>query len=237
MKAFAALAAMFCCASAGAEAPIRLLYQERPPYQILNGQAVEGLTASPAAAAFGKAGIAFVWQPASMSRQMTMLKEAQTADCVCGLLKTGERLAFAKYTQPIHRDSPMVGLARADFIFAPGDSLAQALATPGLRVLVRDKYSYGEHVDNLFERLRPETIRSNQPNWKLVGLISAGRADLMLAGREEAELLRQTASNAGSLRLVRFADITRGEERHIVCSRKVSDDVIERLNKAIAAAH
>jgi polar amino acid transport system substrate-binding protein len=240
MKAFAVLAAMACCASASAaaEAPIRLLYQERPPYQMLNGHAVEGLTASPAAAAFAKAGIAFVWQPASMSRQMTMLREAQTADCVCGWLKTSERLAFAKYTRPIHRDSPMVGLARADYIFGRGDTLAQALATPGLRMLVRDKYSYGELVDRMFERLKPDLIRSNLSNLKLTDLITAGRADLMLAGREEADvLLRQAASSPAPLRMVQFSDITRGEERHIVCSRKVPDEIIERLNKALAPAH
>jgi polar amino acid transport system substrate-binding protein len=57
----------------------------------------------------------------------------------------------------------------------------------------------------------------------------------MLASEEEAALLLQ-AVGPGKLKLVRFADITRGVERHIVCSRKVPDEVIERLNKALLAA-
>lgn len=219
------------------ELPIRLLYEERPPFVMRTTDGgVEGLAGTPAGAAFRKAGIAFVWEPTSMSRQVKMLRDGEANECVVGWHKTSERESFAKFTLPVYKDGPIVGVARADYVFAPGNTLASGLATPGLRVLVRDKYSYGERIDAMFQRVKPTLIASNQPNLQLVELIKAGRADLMLASQDEANLLiRHAPSSQKELTLVRFADIAQGVERYIVCSRKVPDEVINKLNKAIAA--
>ncbi|MFO1338760.1 MAG: transporter substrate-binding domain-containing protein [Burkholderiaceae bacterium] len=61
------------------------------------------------------------------------------------------------------------------------------------------------------------------------------RASFMLAAEEEASyLLDQAAAPQPPLKIIHFSDLPPGERRHILCSKATPDEVIERLNKAIA---
>jgi polar amino acid transport system substrate-binding protein len=226
-----------CAAWAGralADPPIPLLYEERPPYQIVKGASVEGLVGTPSGEAFKAAGIAFNWEASSQNRLLTMLRENQIAVCAVSLFKNKERLEYAKYTKPVYRDRPIVALVRRQFTFNAGNSLYEALMSPGLRLLVRSKYSYGPYIDALLKKVQPSTFVSPLHNQQLVDLLKADRADMLFAAEEEAALLlKQAALNNGDLQIMRFADAEPGEERHIACSRKVPDEIIERLNKGI----
>lgn len=214
--------------------PITLFYEERAPYLVAAGDTVEGLTADPAALAFKTAGVPFVWEAGSFSRQWHMLRENQGAHCVVGWFKNNERLAFAKFTKPIYRDGPIVALARRDFDFGPGRTLNEVLSTPGLRVLVRGMYSYGPYIERALKRYKPEVVASPLRNVHLIERLAASRADLMFASEEEgALLLRHLGSKASDLQVLRFSDILPGSERHIACNRNVPDETIERLNNAI----
>lgn len=213
---------------------ITLHIEERAPYGVRSGDGMEGLTASAAARAFKAAGVAFVWEVSSMSRQLHILRDDPGPQCVVGWFKTGERMTFAKFTKPIYRDGPVVGVARRQFSFAEGSTLAQALAMPGVRVLVRGKYSYGAHIDNALARIGPALVASALPNVQLIDLLMGNRADFMFASEEESVLLLERAGKkAGNLRVVRFSDALPGIERHIACTRSVPDDIINRLNRVI----
>jgi polar amino acid transport system substrate-binding protein len=221
--------------ASAADAPLTVYYEERPPYQLLRTDGgVEGLTADPAAQAFKAAGIGFVWQESSMSRQMHVMRENQGQACVVGWFKNSERLAFAKFTKPIYRDRAIVALVRNEFGAIAGRSLDEALATPGLRVLVRGKYTYGAVIDSALKRVQPLTIASPNRHLQLVEQLVKNRADLMFAAEEEAEeLLSRSGGAASGLQIARFAEPVPGEHRHIVCTFKVEDATITRLNKAI----
>jgi polar amino acid transport system substrate-binding protein len=222
-------------ASAAAQSPrLTVYYEERPPYQVRVGDNVEGLTASPAARAFKAAQLDVNWEAASMSRSLYVLKENQGSACVVALFKTKERLAFAKYTKAVYRDGPNVVLARRQINFDTGSTWPEALASSGLRLLVRLKYSYGKHIDDVLLRIKPETVVSPKSNAQLAELLVADRADLMFTSEEEATvLLGRLATKASHLHILRFADLPPGEERHIACTRNVPDDIIERLNSVI----
>jgi polar amino acid transport system substrate-binding protein len=227
----------FWPASARAQdAPLPLYFEQRPPYQMRQGDGVGGPTAARAALAFKNAAIPFVWQESTMSRQMHMLRENQVAMCAIGWFKNGERLSYAKFTRPIYRDRSIVALVRAEFAGIGGRSLDEALATPGLRVLVRGKYTYGEAIDKALRRVKPLTISSPHPHLLLAEQLTRQRADLIFAAEEEAEvMLAHTTAMGGSLQIVRFAEPVPGEQRHIACTRRVSDETIARLNSAIGA--
>ena len=213
---------------------ITLFFEERAPYAVRSGEGVQGLTASPAAQAFKAADVLFVWEMGSISRQMHMLRENQGPHCVVGWFKTSERMKYAKFTKPIYRDGPIVALARSDFSFAPGRTLAEALAIPGVRVLVRGKYSYGSYIDGALRRIQPALVASPLPNVQLIDLIMGKRADFMFASEEESiNLLRRAANKAHNLQVKRFSDLLPGVERHIACTRSVPDEIIGRLNSAI----
>lgn len=229
-----AVSGLLSGSAALAGSPITLYFEERAPYLVRSGDSVKGLTANPAAQAFKAADLAFVWEPSSMSRQLHLLRQNQGPHCVVGWFKTAERLAFAKFTKPIYRDGPVVALARRDFSLGPGRTLEDALSVPGVRVLVRGKYSYGAYIDNALGRIQPELIVSAVPNMQMIDLLNGNRADFMFASEEEAALLlRKAAYKATGLHIVRFSDVLPGMERHIACTRSVPDGIINRLNQAI----
>jgi polar amino acid transport system substrate-binding protein len=218
------------------DAPLPLYFEQRPPYQLRQGDGVEGPTALRAARAFRNAAIPFVWQESTMSRQMHMLRENQVAMCAIGWFKNSERLSYAKFSRPIYRDRSIVALVRPEFAGIAGRSLDEALATPGLRVLVRGKYTYGEAIDKALKRVKPITISSPHPHLLLAEQLTRKRADLIFAAEEEAEaMLAHAAATGGSLQIVRFAEPVPGEQRHIVCTRRVPVETIARLNMAIGA--
>ncbi len=220
--------------SSAAAAPITLYYEERAPYLVQSGDQVQGLAAAPAAQAFKAADIAFVWKAASMSRQWHMMRQDSGANCVVGWFKTSERAAFAKFTKPVFRDGPVVALVRRQLKFSPVKGLQETLSTPGMRVLVRSKYSYGARIDDALGRIKVDTIASPLGNAQLVERLVEGRADLMFSSEEEAAvLLRGLGSKAGAVQLLRFSDLLPGQERYIACNRNVPDETIERLNDAI----
>lgn len=229
-----AVSALLQGPAALADPVIGLYFEERPPYVVRSGNDVEGLTASAAARIFKAANVPFAWEAGSMSRQMHMLRENLGPNCVIGWYKTTDRLAFAKFTKPIYRDGPIVALARQDFSFASGRAMAEVLATPGVRLLVRGKYSYGPYVDSAIKRIQPQLVASPLPNVQMIDLLIGNRADFMFTSEEESALLLKRAGNrAGNLHVLRFSDALPGIERHIVCTRSVPDDIINRLNQAI----
>jgi polar amino acid transport system substrate-binding protein len=215
-------------------APITVLFEERAPYAMRVGDTVHGLTADPAAQAFKAAGIAVVWEASSMSRQWHLMREDTGRHCAVGWFKNSERQAFAKFTKPISRDGSIVGLARRQFDFGPVRSLDGILALPGLRVVVRGRYSYGPFIEAALRRTEPLLIASPVPNIQLTDRLVDDRADLMFTSEAEAaSLLQRMAGKAQHLQVLRFTDVLPGNERYIACNRQVSDDVITRLNSVI----
>lgn len=218
-----------------ADEAIQLDYNDRPPYQVpaADGSAA-GLTATPAARAFKGAGIAMRWAKVPTNRQLFNLKANTDLECGIGWFKNPERLLFAKFTKPIYRDLPTVALANNQFKAPPGAKLEDVLALPGVRVLAKDNYSYGPFIDGLLARLKPTVIRTTSENSLMVEMVRLGRADFMFVAEEEAKYLTEEAgSSMAEFHLVRFPDMPKGERRHLMCSLRVPDDLIARLNRAI----
>ena len=217
--------------------PIELYYFERPPYATLQAgtEEVAGLTATPAAQAFRAAGMAFRWVAMPSVRQLVTLKENPTPACGLGWFKNAEREQSFKFTRSIYRDRPTVGLARVDYNPA-GLTLAEALVQPGLRVLVKDGFSYGPAIDTMLVHHKPEKVLTSADNAAMVQMIAGQRAHFMFAAEEEATFLVDQARLHGQkLKILRFGDVPPGERRYLMCSKTVPDDAIDRLNKVIAA--
>ena len=227
-----------CAASPGVHAaePFTLYYNERPPYLVTGAQAdkVAGLTADPAAKAVESAGFVPRWTPMPTTRQLVTLREGQAPACAVGWFKNPERELSFKFTKPIYRDKPTVAIVRSDFE-ARSSKLAEVFQQPGLRVLVKDKYSYGPWIDSLLARARPQTVSTTEENVQMVRMIAGRRADVMFSSQEEAQyLLTQSSVVASAVKVLRFDDVPQGEKRYLMCSRSVPDETIQRLDKAIS---
>lgn len=219
---------------AGADDKITLSFNERPPYLVQEADgSASGLTGTPAADAFKKAGIEVAWSKVPPNRQLQVIKEGGP-QCAVGWYKTAEREQFAKFSKPIYRDHPTILLANPGFAGKDGARLADILGAKGVRVLVKENFSYGPFIDAELHKHPEVQTKSNGSSTQMLQLVSANRVDFMLAAEEEASyLIEQSGLGAGSFRRLKLADIPEGDYRHIMCSKQVSDELIARLNKAI----
>jgi uncharacterized protein (TIGR02285 family) len=232
---FATFALFSLCAAAWADDKITVHYNERPPYlKSMPDGSPGGLTGTPAVEAFKKAGIAVSWAKTPTSRQLDLLEKNEGKDCAVGWFKNPKRESFAKFTKAIYRDKPWVAVANSGFAIKPGAKLEELLSDKKTRLLVKDGFSYGSFIDGLLARTKPTTTKTTGESPQMVQMIKADRADLMLASQEEAAFFIESAGlSAKEMKTVSFPDVPEGEKRYIMCSKKVGDDVIAKLNKAI----
>lgn len=234
LHAWPALAGMVC-ATAGAQAVVKIQYNERAPYQVTAPDGtVSGLTASPVARALKDAGIAHEWEKIPINRQMASIRTGTDPVCGVGWFMNPERLQFARFTRPIYTDHRGVLLAHAAVSFARDASIEDVLAHRGLRVLVKESYSYGVFLDGLLSKLSPTLVSTTGENGQMAGMLALGRADVMFISEEEAPLaLAEVVKGREDVRIVRPSGMPAGERRYLMCSMAVSEDTIRRINQAL----
>jgi polar amino acid transport system substrate-binding protein len=233
---------LMLCLILGAPGPARaqdaitLHFYDRPPYMVAEGDGAVGLTASAAEQALRKADLVFSWKRTPAKRQLMLLERGTGSDCGVGWYKSAEREKFGKFSAPIYRDRPTVAIARAGYVPA-SRRLADIVADPKLRILVKDGLTYGPDAHRILTgtAVKAKIQKATAEQSTLALMIAAGRADLMLSPEEEASLLMAShAEELRGLKVLEFSDIGHGETRHILCSPGVSNDTMARINAALA---
>lgn len=219
-----------------AEAPVTLHYLPRPPYMMASGGALTGLTGGPAYQAFQVAKVPVVLQETPFARQLRDVEFNAGQDCMVGLFKKPERERFAKYSRPIYQDQPHVLLTSVANAprFAAHTSVEAVFSDKALVMLVKLGYSYGAALDALIDRYQPTHQTTADENLAMIRQIQYGMADYILISPEEATPAIEAAGlKQQYFRQIHLKDMPPGEFRHIVCSKNVSDAVMQRLNAAI----
>ncbi len=219
-----------------AQSLLKIQYNERPPYQItMDNGAVTGLTATPLARALLDAGIPHQWEKVPTNRQLANIKANTESVCGVGWFQNPDRLQFAKFSRAVYRDQPTVLLARLGFAVPERGSLDALLPQPGVRVLVKDNYSYGPFIDGLLARHQPHLVKTTSENAAMAAMVRLERADFMFISEEEAPVVIAEAGFAPKdFQIARTTDMPKGERRYLMCSQVVSDDTLRRLNQALA---
>ncbi|MCP5366356.1 MAG: transporter substrate-binding domain-containing protein [Hyphomicrobiales bacterium] len=232
------VAVLATAAAAQAREPIDVLVFERAPYYVqqVDGT-MSGLVAGPTAQAFDKAQIPFRWRQAAANRHLKILKQNAKPVCATGWFKNAERETFAKFTLPIYRDQPQVALIRTDNRRALGHrTVAALLADRDIRLGRKLGFSYGPKVDGLIDDLRTQTVTTAQDNIGMIRMLVGGSFDVFFVAAEEAEGLVDLLGVArNDVVTVSYEDMPPSGERYILCSRKVDDATIRRLNDAITS--
>ncbi len=221
-----------------AEEAIRLLYSERRPFYYLDPSgAVEGTLAEPTIRAFQKAGIPFEWQLMSANGILNAIRESSYPACSPGWYKSRERELYANYTKPIYRDLPLVGLAHSEMQYEKGQTAKNLLERRDFKLLVKKNYLSGPYLDALISKVpREQIVESSDDISVFVRLIYMKRADIAFVTQEEVEsYVGQAKLNIGDFKVIKFPDITTGQDRHILCNHKVPRSVVDALNKAITS--
>lgn len=221
------------------QAAIVVHFHQRRPFYMSDGDKVHGLVIDPIALAFTTAGIPHVWQETPAKRQLDIIERNEDESCAAGWFKTPERETYARYTLPIYQDKPFVAIARADNEYlGETETLDRVLRERRLQLLVKEGYSYGRFIDEKLKALDPRRITTTAENQNILRMIENYRADYSFMTEEEArDFMLSPEVKAANFKLVRFSDIPAGSKRYIICSRKVGEDFIARLDKAIRSLH
>lgn len=214
---------------------VALHYNERPPYLVGKDGQLTGLTGSPAVAAFKAAGVTYTLQASSSARQLALIKENKGADCGIGWFKNEEREGFGKFTKPIYQDKPQIAMTAAkNAKVKDGAAVESILGDKSITLLVKQGYSYGKTLDAMIAKLQPKSTAVTVENVQMLQMIQAERADYMFVAPEEADgLVAAAGISAAEFRKANFSNAPNGENRYILCSKGVSDEIIGKLNSAI----
>jgi len=222
---------------AAAEEPLRLLYQDRPPYYVTspNGT-VGGLVSGVVAQALSDAGMTFQWLIRPGKRQIETIRQNRAPVCSPGWFKKPERQAFAKFSAMVYQDRPQVVIIRStDLHDINYPTLAALFADRRYTFGAKLAYSYGAAVDRLITETKPAIQRTPQDVQGMVRMLIGRRFDYMLAAQEEFKSLQADLPTVSdSISALQMQDIPAGNKRYLMCSKKVSDDILRRFNKALA---
>ena len=214
---------------------IIVYYHERRPYYVTTPNQVHGLIADRVNWVFKDAGIPFVWRKTPAKRQLEMIRDNAQGVCAVGWYKTPAREAFGNFTLPIYRDSPTMAIARTDNDqIRTGETLARTLSNRRLRLLHKDGYAYGKFIDDAIQHFTPREMVTTGDNLSMVKMIHTHRADYFFISKEEAEdLILCSGLPAKDFQVIRFSDVPPGNNRYLICSRKIEEMTLLRLNRAI----
>jgi len=235
----ASFSVFFFAGKCAAQEVVNLYYYERPPYILEQADGtVGGILGARANEVFKAAGIPFIWQKTPAKRQLSEIRDNNEPACALGWYNLGDRASYANFTHPIYQDHGIVAIVRADFSTIEGATLQKYLADSALRVLIKVGLSYGPIVASQISRARAAVTFVTAEQTQLARMIASGRADMMFATVEEAKtLLSENESGLDALKILIFSDvsITQATElpRYIMCDKKVSPKILEKLNEVI----
>lgn len=217
---------------------VNLMYLERPPYASgREGKKPQGILIEPVEKAFQEAGIKYRLLEVPVIRQLAILKANKDLDCGVGWFKRNERGAYAKYSKPFFQDLPTVGIVGKDSRLPASAKLKDLLSSGKLTWTVADGYSYDPYVEGLMKEYKTpvQTINGNFNN--LVNMIDKNHASITVLARQEAQYYVDQDPFKGRLRIVEFQDVPAGEARYLLCSFKVDDALLEKINKSFEKIH
>ncbi len=155
--------------------------------------------------------------------------------CSPGWFKTKKREKFGQYSDIIYQNKPLVVLTRVgDTRFDSIRSIKKLFLNKGLSIAINESFSYGKHIDNLIEEIKPNLIKVDTSQKNLFRMLIKGRFDYMLSTPEEiSSLILAEGLKLSDFSIRMMTDIPPGNKRYLLCSKKVSPKTIETINQAI----
>ena len=221
---------------AGTEDILQLHFHERRPYYAKHNDQVYGLVAGPVDRLLTQASIDFEWIETPAGRQLDIVRDGVSPVCAVGWFKTPQRQRYAKYTLPVYQDGKVVAVTRNDNDNIKEDDLLERVFSDGrLKLLVKSGYSYGPYITRKMEEFRPWKLSTTADNVGMLEMIHDLRADYCFMSEEEAyELLVYSSLDRSAFKIIYFRDVPGGSKRYLLCSRKVDDAMMKKINGAIA---
>ncbi|WP_321404415.1 transporter substrate-binding domain-containing protein [Maridesulfovibrio sp.] len=153
-----------------------------------------------------------------------------------GWFKTPQREKYAKFSLPIYENKPIVVLLRHEDHdqFIKYNTLKELLEQTKFKTGIVAGHSMGGYIDYLLE-MHPQSVYTlSGTTQQLVRMLHTGHIDFcLLAPVEIAKIIKQSHYKDDKFSFMSMADIIKGNTRHLIFSKDVSNDTISRINSAI----
>ncbi|WP_199155822.1 ABC transporter substrate-binding protein [Chromobacterium sp. ASV23] len=243
MRKIYLLLMVFACffilmASAEEQVPQSLLvfyYYDRPPFHFINPNGrPDGFIVKMTDNILAEANISHVWKLVPAYRVLNIIKNDEGLNCSTGWYKTKEREEYANFTLPIYRNKPLVAIARINFPVAENITAKQLFSIPGVHILIKKGFTIGDYMNKLLEKVPISQIQSvTTEQVGLVKMIQAGRSDFSILTTEEVEAFREQPEMLKNIKILTLPDVPSGDERFIICNKKVDMSFMVKINAAI----
>ena len=217
--------------------PLTVSYFERPPYYFTSASGTAaGLLVARTKKILQTAGIEAQFISLAPSKINYILRYATSPHCSIGWFKKPERELYAKFTQPIYQNKPLVILTTRENQkqLKKYKTLAQIFANKQLVLARMGSFSYGTYVDQLLEKLSPKSLFYSKQQAELLLSLHTNQASYMLVAPEEIQQMI-IAAKLPEEEFVKMTldEIPSGNFRYLMCGQTVSDSLIKQLNSAI----
>ena len=211
---------------------ITIIFKERTPYVQKDQNSITGLVATPLINALNNAQINYELKEKPSKRHLFEIKADLQPLCAVGWFKNPQREEYAKFTKPAYQDKPMGIIKRkADTKINSSMNLETLLGQKDIKLLGKKSYSYGKDIDKTLAKFHVKRLDVSSSNVQMYTLIAKKRADFMFSSFEEASELLEDHPLKNSLEFISLKDMPKGSNRYLICSKKVDDLTIEKINK------
>ena len=231
------LAALLTSASPtwSASATISIEYRDKPPLMHTVQQQASGVLNDKTRRIFERAQLPFEFREVPLKRIVRNIQANEQKVCSPGWYKLPEREAFARFSLPIHQDRPHVVLASPTMYAAvqAHGSLKSLLADTKLRLSIVSGVSYGPELDAQIAASPQTVLQVSVTPLQLARMVLAGRADYMFLDEDDLHYFQQQGDLANDSSGISLNDMPAGLQRYIMCSKRVDEADIKRINQAI----
>ncbi|GFM36487.1 substrate-binding periplasmic protein [Desulfovibrio psychrotolerans] len=212
-------------------------YIEYPPYYFTHGNGTPGgLLMDITTQILDDSGVSYTYKPLPSKRILSYLEDGRQDFASTGWFKTLQRESFAIFSLPIYRNKPvgLVSLREKAHHFARYGTLREIMESGLFTAGLLCGHSEGEYIDGIMTRHENRVMQITGEQAVLMRMLAAGRFDFVLLPPEEVPGLALAAGETPeAFTLTELPDIPAGNTRHIMFSRAVSPDMVERINNAI----
>lgn len=224
-----------------ADQTLRLLYSNRAPYLHRADDAASpvGALAKMTEGILARTGIRYEWLgPLTRPHVWDELLGHQPA-CSPNMLRTAGRAALYKFSIVMTEVPPDWGV-----LTLPGADRVKAHSS-FLKLLQDEQRSGGFIKGAVISKEINEFMAENATNARLVrgsaadliNMLLSRKIDYMVVPVDDLDFLRNSLGSVsgGEFDVTKFADLRQDDGGRFVCSQAVSDEMIERINAAIAS--
>jgi uncharacterized protein (TIGR02285 family) len=216
------------------EEKLMIYYFNRPPYYIKSDGIPRGFIMIFVKRVLDLAGIEAHYVELPPKRILAELKKPHQA-CSPGWFKTPDRETDYIFSAPIYKDAPLT------FVMEKRHEAPSRVTVDELLKFLRSSrspglicgFSYGPFLDAVFSKEQSAKCVST-PVLNAVKMVAAGRLDFTITFPEEfGYIARNYPELVEMLTVVPIDGSSDGNKRHLMCSKGLRKDFLDRINVAI----